>query len=177
MKNSNRKRKAASGILCLLSFVLLCLMSGCGGKNMNAYIGKQIGLSLPNCAKIKYTDTHGGNGDGDLYAVVSFPDSKTAAQFSGSLAKADWPTKFTDDMVPWFYGGAIVTKGEASSTDGYFRDMNLDVPKVKNGYFFYRDRYREQYGEPCSFAPYTWNFTMAVFDSDTDTLYFIEGDS
>ena len=176
MEHPKRKGKAVSGMLVFPLVLLLCALPGCGGRDRNAHISSQIGGSLPSRAEIKYSDTHGGNGDGDLYAVVSFPDD-AAAQFSDSLAKAGWQTKLPDDMVPWFYGGNITAEGKSSSTDGYFHDMKIDVPEVKDGYFFYRDRYREQYGEPCSYAPYTQNFTIAIFDSGHSTLYFLEGDS
>lgn len=178
MRRFGRPHNAVPALFFVLCGILLCSLPGCGGTDRSAYIGGQIGISLPRGVSIKYTDSHGGfHGDGDLYAIVSFPDDETAARFSDGIEKAGWQTALSDEMYPWFYGGDVTIEGKASSTDGYFHDMGLDVPAVKDGYFFYRDRYLEQYGEACSFAPYTQNFTIAIFDADTDKLYFIEGDS
>ena len=141
------------------------------------HICSTIGISLPNDLAIEYSDSHGGfHGDGTLVAVLAPRNERDAVKLKNLIQRAGWRSELPSDMYASFFGGSLILEGSRTETSGYFHDLSIDVPNVKHAYFYYKDRFLEQTGEQCPYAPYTQNFTLAMFDLDTNTLYFIEGD-
>lgn len=177
-------RKAISvTVILLLSLVLLFALIRCSGDDSSAgnemyhHICEEIGISLPKDVAIKYEDSHGGfHGDGVLLAVVTATNEEDKSELKTILTHVGWRSELPEEMYAAFFGGVETIEGVEYPTAGYVHDLELDIPNVKNACFYYKDRYFEQYGEQCTFAPYTQNFTLAVFDLDTNILYFIEGD-
>ena len=165
-------RRLAAALLCL---ALAVSLGGCSElRAFSKTFEKQTGVALPKgCAVTEYRDDHGGfHGDGTLLAVVTLPDAEAGALFAGRLISAGWSGSLSDGLRAALYGGEL----DGYTTNGYFSDLKLDIPET-NGLCFYLDRYMQQYGERCEFAPYTQNFTFSLYVPDTLTLYFAEGDA
>lgn len=173
-----RKGKVITLLLVLCIGVFLTF-ARCSDDNnrMYHYICKKTGISLPKDVEIEYTDSHGGMSDGNLFATVTTSNEQSKAQMKIDISHSGWRSMLPDDMYVTFFGGKVNEDGRLYPTDGYLHDFGFDIPNVTNGYFLYRNRYYEQTGEQCSYNTYAQNFTLAVFDLDTNTLYFIEGDS
>lgn len=174
-------RKGISFTLILL--LCLCLLFALTSRSSNDNepydtLSRKMGISLPKEVAIEYTDSHGGfHGDGDLFAVVTASNEQAKAQMNTILSHVGWCSILPDEMYAAFFGGVVTIDGTKGTTGGYLHDLEFDIPNVKNGYFYYKDRFFEQNGKQCPYAPYTQNFTLAIFDSDTSTLYFLEGDT
>ncbi len=69
------------------------------------------------------------------------------------------------------YGESHFTKGETSKPV---------LPEIKNGYWYFYDRHMDSVGhkDESEFLNRTsYNYTVAVYDSDEDVLYYFELDT
>ena len=72
------------------------------------------------------------------------------------------------------YGSA--ERGPLAALD----DGTAAIPPVGSGYSWFRDRHRESEdpADPAGlFDRYSYNFDLAVYDTDTDTLYYVALDT
>ena len=56
----------------------------------------------------------------------------------------------------------------------------MSVPQVESGYYFFQDRHREAEdpGDPSNlFSRNAYNFTAALYDAGSETLYYYELDT
>ena len=114
-------------------------------------------VDLPRGIGVEYTDTHGGfHGDGELNAVVMFQSAKQGERFVRQIS---------DTWMP------LPAKTEILSA---VRQEWAELPMVEEGYWMFRDRYFEQYGERASYR--LWNSTFAVLDTEEWMLYVFELD-
>ena len=59
-------------------------------------------------------------------------------------------------------------------------DDDLEIPQIENGYYYFYDRHDEAtdpYDDSEFLARFSFNFTLAIYDSDTNTLYLCEYDT
>ncbi|MCC3866888.1 hypothetical protein [Terrisporobacter mayombei] len=64
--------------------------------------------------------------------------------------------------------------------DGYFEDGGHIPRDIKNGIYYFRDRYAENYPEEADIdinERWSYNFTVAIFDLDKNKLYICELDT
>lgn len=136
-----------------------------------------VGLDLSSGTVLENVDTHGGfHGDGEAYMMIRFPDGALQTQIG---ANGYWkPLPLTENLSAALYG----------SNDGHtsrapmWRDENGGpiTDKVVNGYYFFLDRH-DQSTDPTDdaqlFTRASYNFTLAVYDTDTHTLYYFELDT
>ena len=147
----------------LIAFFALCALPGCGGASEEgralSRIGRELGMDLSSGTLIRFEDSHGGfHGDGLTAAEVEL----------GGLAEnltdaAGWkPLPMSENAAQ----AVRVCKGE-------------DVPAEQGWYYLY-DRHSESedpYDDTELNSRYSWNFTMAVYDSRQGRLYYYELDT
>ena len=155
----------------LIVFMLVMLFSGCNKSfTPDGYIRKAIGISLPKNAAITYRDTHSGPfGDGEYFAAVKIPDEEVES-FLKTIENKKWvPLPLRDDINALLYGGVVDEVeylGELTETE---------IPKIETGYWYFHDRSEEKSKDLLN--RYSYNFTIAMFDTDTNTLYVYELDT
>lgn len=141
------------------------------------------GLDLSSAELLSDRDSHGGfHGDGTRLAVLAFREGPDAA----ALEQAGWrPLPLDETAELAVYGVTAVTEGAEGISEvtagpciPYEEDME-PIPKVQNGYYFFEDRYPADGPEKDrAFSDRgAFNFTAAVYDSDTDTLYYCRVDT
>lgn len=137
---------------------------------------KTAGVDLSDGVIRQFIYRHGAFGDGDTFLAMTFTPEHGAI-LEADLAQTDgWHPLPVHDIVEKIF----FTKS------GYCRDDNGEnrVPRVENGWFFFRDMFNVQHGED---DENQWtlegrsrlpgNFDAGIYDSDTDTLYLFEFDS
>lgn len=141
------------------------------------YISKQIGIdfSEDNGYLVSMTNTHGGFlGDGEFVAIYTFEDDSVEEQIK---ANEHWRNSASLKTSAIMYGSSTVSR--------FFNDENGNnvFPIIENGYYFFYDRHSDA-ADPYSDKDvlnieirYSYNFTVAAYDCDTDTLYFAELDT
>ena len=159
----------------LLTSVLL--LSGCHLLTINHRISESTEIPIPDSIRIDYEDTHGGfHGDGDTLAIVKF-DGDTASGVRAEISKQPhWKRlPLSESLEVMMYGGVI---NGITYTHEYAE--LLKMPRVDNGYWFFEDRQLEsglsKEGQDL-FPRASYNFTLAVYDADTDILYYLEVDT
>ncbi len=158
--------------LCILLSLVL-LLSACAQPDPLEEISAELGVDLSAGTIVVSSDNHGGfHGDGMTAIQIIIPD----LEFPESL---NWhPLPLTENLSRAFYG---------QTTEGWtFGALLVDdqglplLPQVEHGCWFFSDRHSESV-DPADDSDLhsrsSWNFTAAVYDSDTGTLHFFRFDT
>ncbi|MFH5835333.1 hypothetical protein ACHAL6_04550 [Proteiniclasticum sp. C24MP] len=156
--------------LMLTSFLIL---TGCHPLSIQKRISDSTGISIPHSMRIDYEDTHGGfHGDGETTAIVAFHEDASKdvrAEISENMNWLRLPLEESLDIM--MYGG--VKDGILYTYE--YAEL-LSMPRIENGYWYFEDRLPEGSLKELLALP-SYNFTVAVYDFDTDILYYLEVDT
>lgn len=162
-------RKLIAFILIISSLILN--FSGCILKEPDAV---SLGISYDNATLVKEYDNHqGGFGDGITYNEYSFRECPVTDKV---LSDSHWH-KFpvSENVTAIFYG--------SDNRAPYVTRENDDkplTPKVENGYYFFYDRHSESKNtadDTDVFSRVSVDFTVAIYDTDKNILYYCEYDT
>ena len=165
-------------IFCLLmSFILVFCFSGCSGTDSK--LEKHLELDFPDITEISEKDTHGGfHGDGELFIKIKFKDNSLEEQLK------EWKQfPLTENLEKAVYGCTEnIGEDEEITFASLFSDENgiSKIPQIENGYYYFYDRYSESTDPEDDselFSRYSWNFSLAIYDCDNSTLYYMELDT
>ena len=159
--------------------VLILPLTGCGAAVMGAMtVMKQLadvsgisslGLDLSAGTVVREEDTHGGfHGDGRAFAVVTF-DAEDREALEADMNGDGW------HPLPMTENAARAVRELAAGEDG-----KRLFPKITQGCYYFRDRHSQSTDpedDSGLFSRSSLNFTMAVYDSETGTLYYFELDT
>ena len=126
------------------------------------FYSSQIEIQIPFFAKIEEKDTHGGfHGDGEAFAKIYFSKEQATEFVNKVKQNSNWkelpiPEELKDSLPEPI-------------------DNGMKIPFVENGYWFCIDRHseandRHNYNEMLSRS--SLNYSIAVFDNDSNILYF-----
>lgn len=151
--------------LCWLIAVCL-LLSGCvllSGQDGLKTLCADVGLNLKSAQILSDDDDHGGfHGDGMRLAVIRFDE---AADEELLQSVEGWsPLPLDDVMDETLY----------ERIEGIY-PSDARLPRVEHGYWYFRDRASDT-SRPFT-TRYSYNFTAAIYDTDTNTLYYCEVDT
>ena len=127
------------------------------------FYSSQIEIQIPLFAKMEEKDTHGGfHGDGEAFLKVNFSD-KQAEKFVNKINQNNHWKKLP---MPERLQNRVSNADEVEA-----------IPIVKNGYWFFEDRHAKatdkyNYNEIFDSNRASLNFSVAVFDTDANILYF-----
>lgn len=147
------------GLAVLLAALLLLCAGGCGEKNHEKSLSRLLRLDVTDGTVVTFQDSHGGfHGDGTAYWAMTFPDDHVRKTIEASSAWHPLPmTAAVNDL-------ACQLPGQQPPA----------LPEVERGWYFFYDRY-DQSTDPWDAAAalerHSYNFTAAVYDADSDTLY------
>lgn len=129
------------------------------------YVGFHVGLNLPAAEEWERSGSHGGwLGDGERLDVLRFSPENGAV--------VEWLIKSRGDL--WNPGPFEEYLGEILYYGGPAKEAGW--PRCpENAYWFFKDRQKNQ--EKPIDQRYSRNYTAALFDADTDTLYYMEFDT
>ena len=121
-------------------------------------VERKLDISLP-CGLVEQAwDSHGGfHGDGETLAVIATELTRPQGQYWHSLP-------LTDNLK------TLLSRSGLEGMDV----MAQTVPGIEHGFYYFRDRHSESQ-DPASddgiLDRYSYNLTLAVYDSGTGTLY------
>ena len=156
---------------CIAALLFLLLLNPVSKYADNSQ--ERFGFKKKDFTVVDELDTHGGFlGDGSYYLILDCSQNREKA-----LEKvAGWkklPLSENLDLI--MYGG---------NRDGVGYSYNLaeeaGIPKIENGYYFFEDRHSESNNSEDDselFDRYSFNFSIAIYDSDTDKLYYFDFDT
>ena len=150
----------------MLAAILLSL-TGCARSELSR-LSDTLGVDLTSGIVEASFDDHGGfHGDGTTFLKIRF------SAFPEEIRESkEWCQLPLTDHLKSFV--------EATSSLFSDNDGNCYLPVVEHGYYCYIDRHYES-TDPKDDSElmhrYSFNVTLAVFDSDTNTLYYIKLDT
>lgn len=153
-------------------YIIYITLASCGTKNPQEIIAKELGINLSNGITISNTDTHGGfHGDGHTYIVLKFDDDSLLKVIKNNSKWRKFPLDKTFQTL--VYGreedtsktGPFVTDGQGNSL----------IPEIQNGYWFLIDRHSDTKTDILERG--SFNFTLGLYDTDNNIIYFYKLDT
>ncbi len=158
---------SAIGVLIVFAF----LLTACGPNSTRNAVSEALGLDVSGGKEVSDYDTHSGNGDGASCIAIRFDD---AAVLEEIKKNAKWKSFPLDETVQALVYGV---SDEISSIGPFLNDGtgNPLVPEIQNGYYLLIDRHADQGTD--ILERYSFNFSLGLYDADTNTLYFCRLDT
>lgn len=118
-------------------------------------------------------DTHSGfHGDGSYYLILDCSKNKEKA----TEILSEWiELPISENLELIMYGGE-----KDGISYGYNLAKEAEIPKIENGYYYFYDRHSESADSKDTSALFdrgSFNFSFAIYDSDTDKMYYFEFDT
>lgn len=118
---------------------------------------------------VEEEDTHGGfHGDGTYSLALDCSQNKEVAM---QLIKSWNAFPLSENLQTILYGSDARSSLLAEESN---------IPEITNGYYYFCDRHSES-TDACDdtnlFSRASYNFTVMIYDSNTDRLYYIEFDT
>lgn len=154
-------------ILLMFLLCLMLLLTACYSEET------YMGFSKDDFKVVDEKDTHGGFlGDGDYYLILDCSENKEKALENIS----DWnELPLSENLQLIMYGGE-----KDGVAYGYELAKDANMPEIKNGYYCFYDRHSEstEHDDDSElFSRHSYNFSIAIYDSDTDIMYYYEYDT
>ena len=155
--------------------VFVFSLAACGSREPQEIVSEALGVDASTGSTMSSMDTHSGNGDGISCIVLHFDGNEMIKQIEADNAWQPFPL---DETVQTLVYGV----SDAESSIGPFltdEDGKALVPEIKNGYYRLIDRQVEQ--DTATGADIlnraSFNFTVGLYDTDTNMLYCCELDT
>ncbi len=168
-----KNKKLIAALFLLLVFAILTIF---GLQEHQNSISSELGIDVSNGNEISHLDTHRGfHGDGKTYIVLRFSDNDALKQIEESTQWKEFPLDETVEAL--VYG----ISDETSRTGPFLTDGegNALVPKIQRGYYLLIDRHTEA-GKAAGtniLHRNSLNFTLGLYDINSNTLYFCKLDT
>lgn len=156
---------------CLIALVYLLSLVPVG--NYLVQSKEYFGFAKKEFSVVEELDTHGGFlGDGSYYLILDCSDNREEA-----LEKVKGWNKLplSENLHLIMYGGE-----KDGRTYGFELAEEAKMPKIENGYYIFEDRNfesKDSRDDSELFNRYSYNFSIAVYDMDTDRMYYFEYDT
>ncbi len=158
--------KKVISAVCII-VVLAFLLGSCGYNDYRNKISKALGIDIPSGAPMKSVDTHGGfNGDGATWVSVGFTSDKNPTEQIKN--NHDWKPLPLDEVADVLAHDLKIQLDDGEATL---------MPEVENGYYIVIDRHSEKNENDDILGRTSYNFTMAIYDTDANILYYCEFDT
>lgn len=132
-----------------------------------------FGFSKDDFIVEEETDTHDGfHGDGSYYLILDCSENREKA-LEKIKGWKELPLSSNLNFV--LYGGE-----KEGIIYGYNLAEETKIPEIKNGYYYFYDRHSESIDSSDDanlLSRTSFNFTLAIYDSDTDRMYYLEFDT
>ncbi len=156
--------------------VLLLSLSSCSNpyneeiykQNNLKSVSESIGIDITGCSIGQYIENHAAFGDGTTFVKALITDTESVEIISGFWK----PLPLSESLSEFAYG---TEERAAFSCDG-----KQLFSFVENGYYYFYDNHSEStdpYDDTDLLNRYSVNFEMAIFDSDTNILYYCKFDT
>lgn len=170
-------KKAFRAVATGLFFAGVLGIAGCESRNVLDSVSDTLEVDVGKGAVLSESDSHGGfQGDGTAYAVISFSDADCLNQIVESAA---WrPLPLSEHLTALIYG----QEGENGKLGPMLCDRDGEPlpPRIQNGYYCFVDRHplsQDKKDDSDVFSRSSYNFSVGIYDTDTDTLYYMELDT
>ena len=181
-----KKRYIVILVMVLIALVAYKLIDIKMAKEYEIYVNdptsynESINVSIPEDSTVlEYENDHGGvHGDGESYVAIQLSDVGATEFIAQGREIANWEELPLSDDISHFIVGGV--KDDVDYGDGYLEFGGDKLKGIVNGIYYFHDRFIENYPEYADtdrdLRP-AENFTIAVFDTDTNILHICEFDT
>lgn len=167
---SRGDRKMRKILAAMSALIFIITLPAC---SVDTQSDDYFGFSKQDFTVVEEKDTHGGfHGDGSYYLILDCSDNaETALKMVESWNNL--PLSENLDLI--MFGGE---KDGISYTYDLFKEAHM--PKIENGYYCFRDRRSEAKNASDDselLSRNSFDFSLAVYDSDTNIFYYFEFDT
>ena len=165
----------------MLILIIMLTLAGCRNKDIRSNISDNIEIDVSNGMVLKDYDSHSGfHGDGMLFQQLSFEDDKVSYEIKNNHNWKSMPLNRNIEAL--VYGIKDETYDSVHLIGPYLTDENQEtiIPEIQNGYYYFYDRHSESkypYDTEDVLDRASFNFTLALYDSDNNVLYYVEFDT
>lgn len=158
-----------------ISFIMIAALiftlSACGTNDNNKKTILDISEMLD--IEISQESVIGMQNDDNGFVSLEITDTNTVDGI-----KSEWKElPLTENLTALVYG----LEDETSSIGPYIsEDGEALFPKVENGYYYFYDRHSESkdhFDDTNVLSRHSFNFVIAIFDTDTNRLYYSKFDT
>ena len=155
-------------ILIILSVITL---SACSSINKQSEISQQLGIDISKATEVSNYDTHSGNGDGTSCIVLNFENEDALKQIEENPDWKQFPLDETAKTLAYGYEDETSSIGSFLQND---KGENL-IPEIENGYYMLIDRQTDKTDNILERK--SFNFTLGIYDKDSNNLYYCKLDT
>lgn len=156
---------------CLIAYLFLLSLNPVGRYISGTY--EYFGFTRRDFSVMDELDTHGGfHGDGSYRLILDCSGNRQEAL---EIVRGWKPLPLSENLALILYGGF---------KDGMWYGYNLakeaNIPTIENGYYIFKDRHSDSIDRTDDselFDRTSFNFSIAIYDSDTDIMYYFEFDT
>lgn len=150
----------------------LLLLAGCAVQDVHSQISQELGIDVSGGTMVSSYDTHGGwLGDGTSFFAIQFENGAVLEEIKISSEWSEFPLDDTvQALVYGFSDGTTQIGPMLNDNEGH-----PIVPEIQNGYYLLIDRQNDATED--ILHRYSFNFTLGLYDTDTNTLYFCKLDT
>lgn len=163
-------------ILPLMLAALLLFQAACSAQKPQEKIAMELGLDASDGTEVLHYDTRGGNGDGTSCYALQFSDDTLEQAISSHSGWAALPLDTTTEILAYGQSSEYGAQGPyLTDSDG-----NALLPQIENGYYCFIDRQAKQKSlatDQPVLERASFNFTLAVYDTDQNILYYCQLDT
>lgn len=156
--------------------MLLAGLSGCSGNHDTLQeISDDLNIDVSDGAIVTDKDTHGGfHGDGISITVIEFSDNQIEEMMESKKSWHAFPPNETVQAILYGYQVEDAVYGPFLADEG-----KALLPEIENGYYWLKDRQVDSEKSTGADIIYreSFNFTIAVYDSDARRLYYCKLDT
>ena len=162
-------------------FLCILLLCGCHkAKEPLDRVSELLGTDASDFKVTTYFDNHGSwLGDGETILIMELTEEqemRVEKETQNHIYRRELP--FSAPISLTLYGGDMMRGGVAWYHSATFQDGsgNPLVPEIHNGFYLFYDRHGES-TDPSNDAHLhtrgSRNFDLAVYDADTNILYYL----
>ena len=149
------------------SFILSALLLALSSCAFDSQSDNYFGFSKQIFTVVEEQETHEGwLGDGSYYLVLDCVNNPDAALCIVSNWKR-LPLSENLNRIMYTHSGFNLSE-------------EAHMPVIENGYYYFEDRHAEATDSTDDselFSRYSYNFSLAVYDTDTNRFYYFEFDT
>lgn len=170
------KRKLMKILVVCFTLMTMLSLTSCQASPQKE-VSKALGIDVASATVESSADSHGGfHGDGVTYIKLNFSDKTFLNKIKQNSAWHSLP--LSDNLTTVVYG-----KSDEQTSIGPFLTDGSGQPllsQIEHGYFYFNDRHSESkdpQNDSQLIGRSSFNFTLAIYDTDTKTLHFCELDT
>ena len=153
-------------VLIMMLTLVACSITDNGNIEINN-LSEVLNIEISQESIVEKKDTENG------FMSMKITDTKTVEEI-----KSEWKElPLTENLTALVYG----LEDETSSIGPYIsEDGEALFPKVENGYYYFYDRHSESkdhFDDTNVLSRHSFNFVIAIFDTDTNRLYYSKFDT